>query len=150
MSTTPRSARAQVYQRLKKLFWKLSGMMNAHLEDTLLCELGKDHIQVDLEDETQRGGPTSCGTMSQESIDSLNKRTELCITFDDDDDDDEDLSTSVWDLSDVVHMAFRAQLYHENCDGCWRACDQSHWQSQWYVLTLRCFKTSLQSDPVLP
>lgn len=120
-------------------------MMNAHLEDTLLCELGIDHIQVDLEDETQQGGPYFL-PMSQESIDSLDKRPEFCITFD----DDEDLSTSVWDLSDVVHMAIRAQLYHDNCDGCWRACDQSHWQSQWYVLILRCFKTSLQSDLVLP
>lgn len=106
-------------------------MMNAHLEDTLLCELGVDQIQVDLEDETQRGGPYFL-PMSQESIDSLDKRPEICITFDDGDDgDDEDLLNSPWDLSDAVHMAFQAQLYDDNCDGCWRACDQTLWQARW-------------------
>jgi hypothetical protein len=118
-----------VYRRLKKGFNRLSAMLSVHLEDTLLYEMGVDHIQVDLEDETERGGPYFL-PMSQERIDALNRRPEVDITF------DEDWSSSVWCFSDAetVHLEFRNQLYSNIDESAWKAWEGSHWQPRLYVV----------------
>lgn len=104
-------------------------MLDAHLDDALLYELGVDHVQVDLEDETEQGGPYFL-PMSQERMDNLDKRPELAITFDD------EWSSSVWcyDDSDTVNMAYREQLYHSNDETAWSACGATHWKYRWYVI----------------
>lgn len=84
MSANFRSARLEVYRRLKKGFKEFSGMMNIHLEDTLLREMGVDPMEIDLEEETQRGGPYFL-PLSQERMDSLDMRSELSLTFEEED-----------------------------------------------------------------
>lgn len=128
MSTSTSSVRLEVYDRLKKAFNHLSSMLDAHLTDEILHTLAVDHVQVDLENETERGGPYFL-PMSQECMDSLNKRPEFAITF------DEEWSSSVWgyDDADTVHMAYRNQLYDSNDESVWHAWQGSHWQPRLYV-----------------
>ena len=123
MSTSSSSVRLEVYDRLKKAFNHLSSMLDAHLTDEVLCKLAVDHVQVDLENETERGGPYFL-PMSQKCMDSLNQRPEFAITF------DEEWSSSVWcyDDADTVHMAYRNQLYDSNDESVWHAWQGSHWQ----------------------
>jgi hypothetical protein len=128
MPTQGNIRQADVYRRLKKGFYQLSDSLNTHLKDNLLCEMGIDHIQVDLEDETERGGPYFL-PMSQERMNALNRRPEVDIII------DEEWSTSMWDITDshVVHFGFRSQL-HENIDeSTWRAWEDSNWQPCAYV-----------------
>ena len=114
---------ADVYRRLKKGFYGLSDTLSTHLEDTLLCDMGIDHIQVDLEDETERGGPYFL-LMSQERINAINKGLNVDITM------DEDWSDSVWSLSESyeVHWGFRSQLHENIDDRVWQSWENSHWQ----------------------
>jgi hypothetical protein len=128
MSTASGSARSQVYKRLKKAFTRLSDMLNVHLEDTLLREMGVDPKQIDLEEETQRGGSYFL-PMSQERMDSLNKRPEFSIVFDD------EMSSSVWCFSDgdIINLAFRSQLLYNNDESSWQAYEASHWRPRSYV-----------------
>lgn len=128
MSRGGSTTRSEVYKRLKKAFYRFSDSLDAHLDDALLYELGVDHVQVDLEDETEQGGPYFL-PMSQERMDGLDKRPEFAITFDD------EWSSSVWcyDDSDTVNMAYREQLYRSNDETAWSACGATHWKYRWYV-----------------
>ncbi len=107
-------------------FWKL---LDPHLDDTLLSDLSVDHIQIDLENETEQGGAYFL-PMSQERIHSLNKRPEFAITFDPEE------STSVWcyDDADAVHMVYRGQLCDSNDETPWNACDATQWRFRLCVL----------------
>lgn len=126
--------RSQVYNRLKKGFNQFSDMMNVHLENTLLCEMGIDSMQIDLEEETERGGPYFL-PMSQERMDSLNKRPEFDITFDD------EWSNSVWNFcdGDIINLEFRDQLTCSNDESSWQAYEASHWRPRWYIPPQGCF-----------
>jgi hypothetical protein len=114
---------ADVYRRLKKGFHRLSDTLSTHLDDTLLCDMSIDHIQVDLEVETRRGGPYFL-PMSQERINALNKGPNVDITM------EEGWSDSVWSLSESyqVHFGFRSQLYDNIDETVWQAWENSHWQ----------------------
>lgn len=107
-------------------------MLNVHLEDTVLRELGVDSVEVDLEEETLQGGPYFL-PMSQDCVNSLTMRSEVDIHFDD------EFSESVWCFSDAdqIQLEFRNQLYHSK-DECGRkAIESTHWQHRGYALTSR-------------
>lgn len=127
ISTSTSNVRFEVYDRLKKAFNHLSSTLRTRLTDEMLWELNIDHILVDLENETERGGPYFL-PMSQDCMDSLNKRPEFAIEFDEE-------SSSVWCFtdSDIVHMAYQSQLHDRTDDSDWRAWQGSHWQPRLYV-----------------
>jgi hypothetical protein len=143
MSIQGNIRQSDVYRRLKKGFYRLSDSLDTHLKDTLLCDMGIDHIQVDLEDETERGGPYFL-PMSQERINALNRRPEVDITI------DEDWSTSMWNITDshIVHFGFRSQLYESSDESAWQAWRNSYWHPCMYVAAhqkLPCFSLTLAS-----
>ena len=137
MSPSTRPSHSEIYKRLKKGFKRVSGVYNVHLDDTLLAEMGVDYVQVNLEEETERGGPYFL-PMSQARISSLNKRPEFCIEFDD------EWSTSVWDYTDTqqIHTQYECQLYHSNDESAWNALDDSGWEFRMYVLAIGLFYVS--------
>lgn len=81
LSTSTSSVRLEVYNRLKEAFNHLPILLDAHLSDEMLHKLAVDHVQVDLGNETGRGGPYFW-PMSQTGMDGLNKRPDFAITFD--------------------------------------------------------------------
>jgi hypothetical protein len=126
MSLNNRSARSQVYKRLKRGFNQFSAMLDVHLEETLLHEMGVDSAQFDLEEETERGGIYFL-PKSQECMDSLDQRSGFRIDF------DNTISQSIWDFSDgdIINLAFRSQLYYCKNGSASEAWEDSHWQPRW-------------------
>ena len=118
-----------LYYRLKKAFRDLSGLLNVHLEDALLHDMGVDFTQIDLEEETDRGGPYFL-PMSQACMDSLDKRRGFSLAFDD------EMSDSIWDFWDanIIHREFQDQIYYNNDESTWQAWQRTHWQPRLYVL----------------
>ncbi|KAF7506618.1 hypothetical protein GJ744_011550 [Endocarpon pusillum] len=125
MTPAIRPSREEVYRRLKKGFNGLSGLFKIHLDDALLDEMGIDHVQIDLEQETQRGGPYFI-SMSQERMASFNKRPAFHVEY------DKEWSSSVWSFgaSVDVHREYQNQLYHSNDKSPWCELDNSSWQYQ--------------------
>lgn len=96
-------------------------MMNVHLDDTLLQEMGVDPLLIDLEEETERGGPYFL-PLSQEKIDALNKRAGFCIEYDD------PMDTPIHNFcdGDYVNSAFQSQLLFNNDESSCAAYESSH------------------------
>lgn len=125
MSANNSAAVAEVYHRLKKGFNQFSRMMNVHLDDALLQEMGVDPLLINLEEETERGGPYFL-PLSQEHINTWIERREFCIEYD----DEMDSPITSFSDGDFVHLAFRSQLlYNNNGDvSSWAAYQSSHWR----------------------
>ena len=122
----------EVIKQLCKGFKRLKGMRNVHLDDKFLYEMGVDHVQVDLENETKRGGPYFL-PMSRERISSLSKRPKFSIEFDD------EWSESVWDFhhdASIVHTTYKSQILESNDESTWCALDSSPWRFRVYVPTM--------------
>ena len=118
--------------------------MNFHLGDTLLREMGVDAIQVDLEEETRRGGPYFL-PMSQERMDSLGWRPEFCIEFD----DDRTIADRHWYDAYQTHAAFRDQLRHPDDVSTWEAAGALQgtcWQPREYVTANESSAQSFRSN----
>lgn len=125
MSVINRPAIRDVYRRLRKGFKQFSQMWNVHLDDALLHEMGVDPLQIDLEEETERGGPYFL-PMSQECINKLDRRLGFCIEYD----DPMNSPVEAFDDGQIVDFAFRNQLLLNNDESSWAAYQSSHWQEQ--------------------
>ena len=108
-------------------------MLNHRLEDTLLRDMGVDPTQIDLEEETERGGPYFL-PMSQEHLNSLGKRREMSLTFVYGDDDAP--PRPGWDIAetDSLICEFKRELDQkvDAIDG--ELWEGSNWQPHWYAL----------------
>jgi len=127
MSDSNFSARRQVYKRLKKGFKQFSNMLNVHLQDAVLREMGIDPMQTDLEEETERGGPYFL-PMSQACIDSLDNRPAVDIAFND------EWTDSSWNFydGDFINLGFRGQMFSCNEENPREAYEASHWRPRRY------------------
>ena len=108
-------------------------MYNVSLEDALLREMGVDAVQVDLEEETRRGGPYFL-PISQERMDSLDQRPDFHLPLD-------DMCLSPWWFydADTICNTFISQLYCNNDGTCSEAWEGTHWRPRLYVLLGGCY-----------
>lgn len=102
-------------------------MLNVHLEDILLQRMGVDAIQIDLEEETQRGGPYFL-PMSKEHMNTFQNRPETCITYENDE------YRSVWNFNDgnTIILAFQNELDVCTDKDAWEGWRGSHWRLRTY------------------
>jgi hypothetical protein len=120
------AARRQVYKRLKRGFKQFSNMMNVHLQDAVLRDMGVDPIQIDLEEERECGGPYFL-PMSKARL-NLGCRLAFDLAFDD------EWTDSSWNYYDggLINRQFRYQMFSCNEENPHEVYKARHWRPQWY------------------
>ena len=73
MESSTETRRGLLFQKLQTLYLDFETTLDQRFESNMLCERGVDAVQIDLVDETFKGG-VYFQPMSQERLDSLEKR----------------------------------------------------------------------------
>ncbi len=118
MTTPPAGRRVQSYSVLKQLFTTLRTSFEFHLNESALSNLGIDASQVDLHEETERGGPYFL-PMSQSRLQSLDNLPEFKPNL--------SLDDNQWSWSDAcaLEYAFYAQTNSSKDHSLWSAIDST-------------------------
>ncbi len=128
MATSLAERREPSYRTLKRLLLTLRASFEFHLDVLALSELGVDALRIDLQEETERGGPYFL-PISQSYLNSLDNRPdfEAGLSLDD----------FQWNWSDagVLQLAFAKQLLTSRDESAWNALDTTKWRHKEYVFS---------------
>jgi hypothetical protein len=89
--------------------------------------MGVDAIQVDMDEETKRGGPYLLSLLQARM--EVNMRPDYDLTF------DPEWFTNVWSFryADRIHLAFGSHLWHCNDEASRELWADSYWHQKWHV-----------------